>query len=196
MLNRVILIGRTTQDAELVYTKQGVAYTRLTLAVDRRRFNNERQTDFIPFVLWRNQAEFAKNYIKKGTLLCIEGEIHISQYTNQTTNLLQRSFDVVVNDIKILQSRANATSSYDNLQRNQSVNSFQANLSSKYQAANSQETFNPLLSSNINDIFDPSDLTDGSKQPEAPQNNSLHELDEMVFSDDASGLTFQFDDDN
>lgn len=186
MLNRVILIGRTTQEAELSYTKQGVAYSRLTLAVDRKRFNNERQTDFIPFVLWRNQAEFAKNYIRKGTMLCIEGEIHISQYTNLTTNQLQRSFDVVVSDIKILQSR---TQGFGNDQKTIISNTNQANINKSQ--SNNFENHNNFPGSDFSNIVDDSTQTIDPKT-----NEQLHELDEIIFNDDTSGLTFQFDEEN
>ena len=35
MLNRIVLIGRLTQDPELRYTKNGIAVASFTLAVDR-----------------------------------------------------------------------------------------------------------------------------------------------------------------
>lgn len=107
MLNKVSLIGRTTHDVELTFTKQGIPYTRLSLAVERKRISSssEKQTDFIPIVLWRTQAEFAKNFLKKGTLVYVEGELHVNQYTNQS-NQLQRTTDVTVFEIKLLESRS------------------------------------------------------------------------------------------
>ena len=60
MLNRVILMGRITQDLEIRQTQGGVAVLSFTVAVDRGyvKQGEERQTDFINCVAWRQQAEF------------------------------------------------------------------------------------------------------------------------------------------
>ena len=85
MLNRVILIGRLVADAELKYTPGGLPVASLRLAVDRRRSRDggERQTDFINIVAWRQQAEFAANYLGKGRLVAVEGRLQIRQWTTQ-----------------------------------------------------------------------------------------------------------------
>ena len=55
MLNRVILMGRITQDLEIRQTQGGVAVLSFTVAVDRGyvKQGEERQTDFINCVAWR-----------------------------------------------------------------------------------------------------------------------------------------------
>ncbi|WP_248929311.1 single-stranded DNA-binding protein [Paenibacillus hamazuiensis] len=84
MLNRVILIGRLTRDPELRYTPAGVAVTQFTLAVDRPFTNQqrEREADFIPVVVWRQQAEHVANYLRKGRLAAVEGRIQVRSYDN------------------------------------------------------------------------------------------------------------------
>ena len=83
MVNRVILIGRMVADAELRYTPSGLPVASLRLAVDRRRRSQggERETDFINIVAWRQQAEFATNYLGKGRLVAVEGRLQIRQWT-------------------------------------------------------------------------------------------------------------------
>ncbi|CDN35585.1 single-stranded DNA-binding protein [Bacillus mycoides] len=53
MMNRVVLIGRLTKEPELYYTKQGVAYARICVAVNRgfRNSLGEQQVDFINCVI-------------------------------------------------------------------------------------------------------------------------------------------------
>jgi len=82
MLNRVILIGRLTKDPELRYTPNGVAVASFTLAVDRSRPNQqgERETDFIPVVVWQKQAENCANYIGKGSLVAVDGRLQVRTY--------------------------------------------------------------------------------------------------------------------
>ena len=84
MLNRVILIGRLTADPELRYTPSGLPVASFRIAVDRPKGQSgEKQTDFINIVAWRQQAEFAANYLNKGRLVSIEGRLQIRQWTTQ-----------------------------------------------------------------------------------------------------------------
>ena len=82
MLNRVILIGRLTKEPELRYTPSGAAVASFTLAVNRTRANaqGERETDFIPVVVWQKQAENCANYISKGSLVAVDGRIQVRTY--------------------------------------------------------------------------------------------------------------------
>jgi len=52
-MNRVVLIGRLTKDPELYYTKQGIAYARICVAVNRgfRNSLGEQQADYIYCVI-------------------------------------------------------------------------------------------------------------------------------------------------
>jgi single-strand DNA-binding protein len=108
MLNKVILIGRLANDPELKYTPSGIPVTTFRLAVDRpmsteaRQSGQEKQADFIDIVAWRQQAEFASNYLGKGRLVAIEGRLQIRQYVaNDGTN--RRVSEVVVDQLKSLE---------------------------------------------------------------------------------------------
>ncbi|KUO61906.1 MAG: single-stranded DNA-binding protein [Gracilibacter sp. BRH_c7a] len=85
MLNRIVLIGRLTKDPELRYTPNGVAVTSFTLAVDRTYKNaqGEKETDFIPCVVFRQLAELCANYLAKGKLAAIEGRLQIRSFEGQ-----------------------------------------------------------------------------------------------------------------
>ncbi|MCX6344387.1 MAG: single-stranded DNA-binding protein [Armatimonadetes bacterium] len=77
-MNVVVLIGRMVADPELKYTPNGVAVTSFRIAIDRRFKNaaGEKQSDFIDIVAWRQSAEFAANYLSKGRLVAVQGELH------------------------------------------------------------------------------------------------------------------------
>jgi single-strand DNA-binding protein len=85
ILNRVVLIGRLTRDPELRYTPNGVAVANFTLAVDRNFKNaqGERETDFIPCVVFKQQAENVTNYLSKGKLAAVDGRIQVRSFTGQ-----------------------------------------------------------------------------------------------------------------
>lgn len=104
MLNRVILVGRLTRDPDLRYTTNGgVAVTRFTVAVNRKFTNQqgERETDFINVVAWRALAENCGNYLKKGSLVAIEGRIQTRSYENQEGRTVYVT-EVVADDVRFL----------------------------------------------------------------------------------------------
>lgn len=112
MLNRVILIGRTTADPDVQYTQSGIARARFRLAVDRgyRTQQGERQTDFINVVCWRRQAEVIGEYLKKGRLVAVEGRLQVRNY--KTPDGENRTmYEVVADSVRFLESRAAAQAS-------------------------------------------------------------------------------------
>lgn len=109
MLNRVVLIGRLTKDPELRYTPSGVAVTNFTLAIDRNFKNaqGEREADFIPCVVYRQQAEFCANYLAKGKLTAAEGRIQVRSYTGQDGQKRWVT-EVIVESVHLLSPKDNA----------------------------------------------------------------------------------------
>ena len=105
MLNRVILIGRLVRDPEVGYLEQsGIARARMRIAVDRSRRNpetNERETDFIDLVAWRNQAEFASQYLQKGRLVAVEGRLQMRSWEAQD-GTRRVAAEVIVDSIQAL----------------------------------------------------------------------------------------------
>ena len=85
MLNRVILMGRITQDLELKQTTGGTSVLSFSVAVDRNfvKQGEERQTDFINCVAWRQQAEFISKYFGKGRMIALEGNLRTRTYDDR-----------------------------------------------------------------------------------------------------------------
>lgn len=85
MLNKVILMGRITQDLEVKQTPQGVSVLSFTVAVQRSyaRQGEERQTDFINCVAWRQQADFIGRYFSKGRMIALEGNLRTRTYDDK-----------------------------------------------------------------------------------------------------------------
>ncbi|MCD8149769.1 MAG: single-stranded DNA-binding protein [Clostridiales bacterium] len=109
-MNRVILMGRLTRDPEIRYSQndQSMAIARYTLAVDRRgrRDNNDGQqtADFIGCVAFRQQAEFAEKYLRKGMKIAITGRIQTGSYTNRDGQKVYTT-DVIVEDHEFCESK-------------------------------------------------------------------------------------------
>lgn len=113
MFNRVILIGRLTRDPELRYTPNGVAVASFTLAVDRNYKNSkgEKETDFIPCVVFRQLAELCANYLAKGKLAAVDGRLQIRFYETKDG---QRRWvtEVVAENVRFLSPRNGQGESY------------------------------------------------------------------------------------
>lgn len=83
MLNRIVLVGNLTKDPELRYTPaNGVAVASFTLAVNRR-FSQKKETDFVPIVVWRVQAENCAKYLGKGSMVAVDGRLQIRSYEDR-----------------------------------------------------------------------------------------------------------------
>ena len=103
-MNRVILIGNLTQDPELRYTPDGTPVVSFTLAVNRSFTNQEgeRETDFIPVVVWRKQAERCSEYLTKGSQVAVDGRLQIRSYEDKD-GIRRKVSEVVAWRVEFLQ---------------------------------------------------------------------------------------------
>ncbi|MBQ7958023.1 MAG: single-stranded DNA-binding protein [Clostridia bacterium] len=97
MLNNVVLMGRLTADPELRQTSTGIEVTSFSIAIDRGyvRQGEERQTDFINCVAWRQTAKFISSYFRKGQMIAVTGSIQTRNYEDKNGNK-RVATDVVV----------------------------------------------------------------------------------------------------
>ena len=98
MLNRIVIIGRLTRDPEVKTTTSGNTVATFTVAVDRafKDKNGNTETDFIPVVVWRGQAESCGRYLSKGKLCAVDGRMQIRTY--ETSDGSKRTVAEVVAD--------------------------------------------------------------------------------------------------
>ena len=104
-MNNVSLIGRLTAAPELRHTQSGVAITRFSIAVDRRvKAGEEKQTDFINCVAWRQTAEFVCKYFSKGQRIALTGRIQTGSYSDKDGNK-HYTFDVIADNVEFCESK-------------------------------------------------------------------------------------------
>ena len=107
MFNRIVLIGRLTKDPELKYTPaNGVAVATFTLAVNRRfaQQGQQKETDFIPIVVWRAQAENCAKFLGKGSLVALEGRLQLRSYEDREGQR-RTATEVVADSVQFLDSK-------------------------------------------------------------------------------------------
>lgn len=108
-MNKVILIGRLTNEPEVRYTQgnNAMAIVRYTLAVDRR-FNRdgEQTVDFIPCVVFGKSAEFAEKYFNKGMRVAVSGRVQTGSYTNKE-GVKVHTTEIVVDEQEFADGKSN-----------------------------------------------------------------------------------------
>lgn len=85
MLNKVSLQGRLVATPELKTSSSGISVTTFTLAVGRKyvKKGEDRQTDYIDIVAWRNTAEFICRNFVKGQMVLVSGSIQTRSFTDR-----------------------------------------------------------------------------------------------------------------
>lgn len=114
MLNISTLMGRLTADPELRRTPNGVSVTTFTIAVERTYTpqGQEKQTDFIDIVAWRNTAEFVCKYFSKGRMIALNGSIQTHIYEDKEGHK-RKAFEVVADNVFFCGDKAPAQASAD-----------------------------------------------------------------------------------
>ncbi|MCA9783594.1 MAG: single-stranded DNA-binding protein [Calditrichaeota bacterium] len=111
MVNKVTLIGRLGKDPEFRMTAGGTAVAKFTLATSEKRKNANgelsEQTEWHRITCWGRQAEVARDYLNKGSLLYVEGRIHYDSYDNKEGQKVYTT-DIVVNNFQMLSGRGDS----------------------------------------------------------------------------------------
>ena len=82
MLNRVVIVGRLVRDPELRKTASDRSVVAFTVALDNRTTNNgEKSTSYIPCTAWNSTAESIAKFMKKGSLVGVDGHLNQRSYT-------------------------------------------------------------------------------------------------------------------
>ena len=103
-INLVNLVGRAGADPEVRYFDSGSVLCTLSLAVDRRSRNDDKP-DWFNLKMWDKTAEIAGNYVRKGSLIGIQGALEIETWTDRNTGTNRSTPVIKVNRLELLGSR-------------------------------------------------------------------------------------------
>lgn len=144
MVNNVVLVGRITRDIELRATTSNTEVVSFSLAVNRNFKNaqGEYDADFINCVAFGQQARFMNNYLSKGRLIAVVGEIRTRNYENQNGQRVYVT-EVLANQVTPLESRSqtNNDNSYDASYVNPNMN----NMDNAYNQVQPQAPTQPTM---------------------------------------------------
>lgn len=103
-MNKVILVGRLTQDPEVRYTQSGKAVASFTIAVNRFAGQGKNEADFVPIVAWEKLAETCGNNLTKGQRVLIEGRLQIRSY-EANDGQKRRVTEVIAQNLEFLERK-------------------------------------------------------------------------------------------
>ncbi len=107
-INKVILIGNLTRDAELKQTTTGQPIATFGLATNRAWVTKDSQkhdsSEFHELVAWGKLAEICSQYLKKGKLVYIEGYLKTRSW-DTPEGIKKFRTEIVVSDMIMLEKR-------------------------------------------------------------------------------------------
>ena len=108
-INKVILVGNHGDDPDTKYTQGGMAVTTLRLATTSvrkdRDGNSQERTEWHRVKMFGKLGEIAKEYLRKGSQVYIEGSIRYDKFTGQDGQ--ERYFtDIVADEMQMLGGRS------------------------------------------------------------------------------------------
>lgn len=104
-LNKVLLIGNVGKDPEIRHLESGASVASFTLATSERfRDRNgelRENTEWHNIVAWRQLADLAANFIRKGTQIYVEGSIRTRSWDDQN-GAKRYTTEIMANSIQLL----------------------------------------------------------------------------------------------
>lgn len=114
MLNSIIIMGRLVADPELRTTASGLSVTSFSVAVDRpyAKRGEEKQTDFINVVAWRERADFVTKFFHKGSMIAVQGSLQTRNYEDKNGNK-RTAYEVIADQVSFCGSKSESNTGYN-----------------------------------------------------------------------------------
>ena len=109
-MNKVIISGNLTKDAEIIDLQNGEILAKDTIAVKREFKNKEGNydVDFVDIIAYSHTAQYMKNYATKGARAEACGRLQIREYETQEGQK-RRVAEVVVESLSIFNGEKKET---------------------------------------------------------------------------------------
>lgn len=117
-INKVILVGNLGKDPDMQYIEGDIPIAKFPLATTEMRKVNGNlvsDTEWHNIVLWRGLAELAGKYLKKGSLVYIEGKIKTRNWEDKDKNRKSQC-EIIGDSLVMLDKRKDSDTSFSDLQ--------------------------------------------------------------------------------
>ena len=113
-VNKVILVGYLGRDPEVRYMTNGDAVCNFSIATSEswkdQSGQRQERSEWHAITLYRRLAEIAGQYLKKGSLIYLEGKIQSRKYTDKQ-GVERTAYEIIGNEMKMLGGRDNQAQS-------------------------------------------------------------------------------------
>lgn len=105
-MNKLTIIGNLTKDPELRTTTTGISVCDFTVAVNRRRQQQDGQpeADFFHVTAWRERGELCAKFLQKGKKVCVIGPVSVRTYTTNNGET-RAQLEVTADEVEFLSPR-------------------------------------------------------------------------------------------
>lgn len=177
-MNKVILMGRLTADPVLRQTQSGSTSCSFTVAINRRIVNKqtgERDADFIRCTAWNQTAEFVNRYFKKGSMICVEGELRSGSYQDRNhPDVTHYTTDVWVSNVEFTGEKAgNGNNNYNN-------NSYSAPQGNYNNYSAPQDNYNSAPQNNYNNNYSAPPQQSGATDNNSMSYGNMNDYEEIL----------------
>jgi len=115
-LNRCSFIGNLTRDPEVKFLTNGEAVANCSIAVNEswkdKNGDKQERVEFVNITFYRRLAEIAGEYLKKGSLIYVEGRITTEKWTDKEGKE-RYTTKIVANEMKMLSSKSSGAGSFE-----------------------------------------------------------------------------------
>ena len=150
--SHITLVGRVGNNPDPRYFDNGKVVLNLSLAVRRKYHPLERRalkiqedaTDWFSLELWGRDAEYASKYVTKGARVGVSGSLSVDSWADKMTGEKRSKCTVIVKDLDILESKAEADLRRGNIQGGSQQGGYQqgGNQQGGYQQGGNQQSGN------------------------------------------------------
>ena len=100
-MNYVMLIGRTGREPEVKTTPSGSKAVMISLGIDRKTKDGNKETDWIDCTSWGKTADVIEQYVKKGDKVCVSGSLQTRTWQAQDGQK-RKAYFVLVDRVELL----------------------------------------------------------------------------------------------
>ncbi len=154
-VNKVILIGNVGKDPQVRYLDRGAAIANFSLATTERGYTMQNgnqipdRTEWHSIVLWRNLAEWAEKYIRKGMKIYVEGKLQTRTIERegarfQRTEVVAENIQVLYRPQELMGQRQAEQAVEDNIESQETQTTIPENLEEPKQPAANANPFDKI----------------------------------------------------
>lgn len=115
-VNKAILVGHLGKDPEVRYMPNGEAVANVTLATSEtwkdKTGEKQEKTEWHNIVFYKRLAEIAGQYLKKGSLIYVEGRITTEKWQDKEGKD-RYTTKIVANEMKMLGGKSSGSSNFE-----------------------------------------------------------------------------------